>query len=105
MTRLRTSPTPEQDMPADTRLYRLAIAGDGYVAPFLHARRGTSGLERWFVDNCFVNWLRILLPEVEFPEGSIAGCPSATTVGLVDQLANILALKPRPDAVLISVGT
>jgi hypothetical protein len=86
-------------------LYRLAAVGDGYVGPFLHAKRGASGLERWFVDGCFVNWLRVLMPEAELPERSVFGDPGTTTVALAKRLKEILALAPQPQAALICVGT
>lgn len=81
--------------------FQLAAMGDGLIGPLVHLKRGSVGLNRAFVDQRFVNWLRILLPGIGLPERAVFGVPGLTTGAIAKRTYEILNLDPLPDAVLI----
>ena len=81
----------------------LAAIGDGLIGPLVRIGRGDAGLERTFVDNRFINWLRIIAPAVEM-EDSVFGTPGATSVAVTKQIEDVLELDPAPQAVLVCAG-
>jgi hypothetical protein len=84
--------------------FRLAAMGDGLIGPLVHSARDVAGLNRSFVDNRFVNWLRVLLPGANLPERAVFGIPGQTTVAIAERAHEVLNLDPLPDAVLICAG-
>src|SRR5918995_2843830 len=89
---------------AGQRSFRLAVFGDGLAGPMLRSGRGQSGLERQFVANCWVTWLCRIAPGLEIQQDQILAVPGATTLALARRVLDIIDLRPRPDAVLISAG-
>jgi hypothetical protein len=85
--------------------FRLAAIGDGLIGPLVHAKRDPAGHNRSFVDNRFINWLRVLLPGVKLDDDAVFGVPGETTVAVAGRAQAVLDLDPVPDAVLISAGT
>src|SRR3569833_2130766 len=84
--------------------FRLAAMGDGLIGPLVHSARDAAGLNRSFVDNRFINWLRVLLPGASLPERAVFGIPGQTTVAIAERAHEVLNLDPLPDAVLICAG-
>ena len=85
--------------------FRLAAIGDGLIGPLSRSGRAEAGLERLFIENRFINWLNVILPGAEIPEKFVYGVPGETTVAVAKRVHAILELDPRPQAVLICVGT
>jgi hypothetical protein len=85
--------------------FRLAAMGDGLIGPLVHSTRNTTGHHRSFIDNRFINWLRVLLPGLRLADDTVFGVPGETTVAVAARAQAVLDLDPLPDAVLISAGT
>ena len=85
--------------------FRLAAIGDGLIGPLVHSTRDATGNDRSFVDNRFLNWLRVILPNAELAEDAVFGVPGETTVAVAKRVPAVLDLDPAPDAVLICAGT
>jgi hypothetical protein len=85
--------------------FRLAAMGDGLIGPLVHSTRDTNGNNRSYIDNRFINWLRVVLPGLRLTDDAVFGVPGETTVAVAARTQAVLDLDPLPDAVLISAGT
>jgi hypothetical protein len=86
------------------RSFRLAAIGDGHIGPLIHNGRGAAGRERTFIDNRFLNWLRVILPGADLSVEAVFGTPGETTVAVARHVHAILEIDPPPEAVLVCAG-
>lgn len=83
---------------------RFAAFGDDLIGPSEVMQTRDGVVERYFPQDRFTSWVRVMAPWITLPEGKLFSLPGATSVKVAAGLGPVLGLAGEVDAVLICAG-